>query len=316
MKKLILYIFFILSTEGVLAQQEGQQSLFMFNTLAINPGVAGSRNAPSITLAHRSQWVGFKGAPTQQTLSFHSPIFSQRLGFGTTIFNREIGMFNFQNASFALAYSVIKTTDFSIRVGMQGSARRFAIRPEDVNAVNILTTERLNFNDIKTRYFGNFGAGLFVNYKDCFLGASVPFYYPNLTGVDPLTPVTAQDYPHYYVMGGLSFKIFGNVYAKPSGILKMTKNAPWNVELNCSMSFDDKVTAGVGVRGGKSNIEDLGESVMMLLFYHITDKWGIGTAYDYNVTRLGKYTKGSFELMTKFDMVKPALKFTNPRVFY
>jgi type IX secretion system PorP/SprF family membrane protein len=316
MKKLILYIFILISTEGVLAQQEGQQSLFMFNTLAINPGVAGSRNAPSFTLAHRSQWVGFKGAPLQQTLSFHSPIFSERLGFGTTLFNRQIGMFRTQNASFSLAYSVIKTSDFSIRVGMQGSVKRFAISPENQEQINILTNEHLNFNDFKTRYFGNFGAGIFVNYKDCFLGASVPYYYQNLIGVDSETPVTAIESPHYYLMGGLSFKILGKLYAKPSGILKITKNAPWSAELNCSLSFDDKITAGVGVRGGRSNIEDLGESVMMLLYYQITDKWGIGTAYDYNVSRLGKYTKGSFELMTKYDMVKPALKFTNPRVFY
>ena len=43
----------------------------------INPAVAGSRDIPTLTLMTRNQWMGFKGAPVQQSLSFHSPLASR-----------------------------------------------------------------------------------------------------------------------------------------------------------------------------------------------------------------------------------------------
>ena len=55
------------------AQQDAMFTHYMYNTLAINPGYAGSRDALTITALHRSQWVGFAGAPMTQTITVHTP---------------------------------------------------------------------------------------------------------------------------------------------------------------------------------------------------------------------------------------------------
>lgn len=318
MNKILLLasVLIVFLTEGVVAQQEGQQTMFMFNSLSINPAIAGSRNEPSFTLLHRSQWIGFDGAPSQQTISFHSPFLSSRLGVGFNISNRRIGMFETQTGAFSLSYSIIKAGDFAFRMGLQGSAKRMAIKPVNDEQVTILTNERLNVGDLKSRYFGNFGAGAFITYKDCFIGVSVPFIYSNIIGFDDRTPTTAIEMPHYYLIGGLSLELFNKLYFKPSGIIKKVNNAPWSIEMNATMTYDEKITGGIGFRGGKSNIEDLGESISFLMYFQVAPKWGIGGAYDLGLSQLAKYNKGSFELLARYDLKKPNIKFSNPRVFY
>lgn len=312
----LLVGFFILNTEGVMAQQEGQQTLFMFNTVAINPAVAGSRDIPTMTLTTRNQWVGFKGAPIQQNLSFHSPVLSKRLGIGVTLGNRSIGITQYQSTSLALSYSPIRTENFQLRFGLQGSARRLGFRFDDSEQANTITNERRAQSSLEPRLLGNFGMGVFMVYNECFVGLSVPFYHSNIIGVNPETAQTAITLPHYYFIAGLTLPLLDNVSMKGSGIIKKVKNAPWGVEVNGSLVLFDKVTAGLSYRAGKTNLEDIGESIDFLIFYQINKKWGIGGAYDFNLSPLKKYTAGSFETVLRYDIKQNELRFSNPRFFF
>ena len=56
MKKVSL-IFFLVCSLQMLAQQDPQYSLYMFNGLSINPAYAGSDNGWVANLNYRNQWV-------------------------------------------------------------------------------------------------------------------------------------------------------------------------------------------------------------------------------------------------------------------
>lgn len=45
----------------MIAQQDPHYSQYMFNPLGVNAGYTGSREALSLVMLHRSQWVGFDG---------------------------------------------------------------------------------------------------------------------------------------------------------------------------------------------------------------------------------------------------------------
>ena len=78
MKKTILFISLITLCFGVSqAQQVPQFSQNMFNKLANNPAIAGNSESINATVLHRSQWVGFDGAPTT---------FNFSVGSGTQMF--------------------------------------------------------------------------------------------------------------------------------------------------------------------------------------------------------------------------------------
>lgn len=315
--QLIFFVLlFTLYTEGVTAQQEGQQTLFMFNALTINPAVSGSRDIPTLTLMTRNQWMGFKGAPVQQSLSFHSPLFSKRLGFGVALSNRHIGIFSSQTASMAWSYSPIRTKDFMLRIGLQGSAKRLAFDFETPDQAITIANERKLTTELNPRVLGNFGMGVFMLYKESYLGFSVPYYYSNILGVNSETPTTALGRPHYYFMAGLKFPLLDKVFWMPSGIVKKVANAPWGLEANSSLVYDDKITLGLSYRAGKSNLEDIGESVALLTFYQVSNNWGIGCAYDFNLSPLKKYTTGSFEAVMRYDLKHSAMRLSNPRVFF
>ena len=73
------------------AQQAPMYTHYMYNTLVVNPGYAGSRDALTVTALHRSQWVSFAGAPKTQTITMHAPLRSQHLGVGLSVLNDKIG---------------------------------------------------------------------------------------------------------------------------------------------------------------------------------------------------------------------------------
>ena len=61
---LIALLFFGL----LLSATRPQFSQNLFNNIAVNPGYAGSNDAISATALHRSQWMGFLGAPSTTNL--------------------------------------------------------------------------------------------------------------------------------------------------------------------------------------------------------------------------------------------------------
>ncbi len=73
MKKILLIIFIVSSLVSN-AQQDAQASMYFFNPLNYNPAYAGTRGSLNLTAVHRSQWVGWEGAPRTQFLSIHAPI--------------------------------------------------------------------------------------------------------------------------------------------------------------------------------------------------------------------------------------------------
>ena len=73
MKKIILAtITLIALSSSIKAQQDAMFTHYMYNTLWLNPAYAGTRDAFTVTGIHRSQWVGFDGAPINQSLTMHT----------------------------------------------------------------------------------------------------------------------------------------------------------------------------------------------------------------------------------------------------
>ena len=70
------------------AQQEVQNSFYMFNSSILNPAYAGSRDALSVVVDARSQWTGWKGAPKTNSFIMHTPLINGRI-------NSVDGLYNF-----------------------------------------------------------------------------------------------------------------------------------------------------------------------------------------------------------------------------
>ena len=108
---------------GVQAQQDPVFSQYMFNNLYLTPAHAGVDGVTRLTAVHRSQWLGYQpsfgggGAPVSQMVSFNTPIYKLRSGFGTYILNDVSGPQNNLEVQTMYAYHLgIKDNKLSIGI--------------------------------------------------------------------------------------------------------------------------------------------------------------------------------------------------------
>ncbi len=110
----------------VFAQQDPQFSQYMFNNLYLTPAYAGVDGVTKMTAFYRNQWTGYQasfddgGAPVTQMVSFNTPIFKLRSGFGAYVINDQLGPQNNLEIQASYAYHLgIKDSklSFGIRLG-------------------------------------------------------------------------------------------------------------------------------------------------------------------------------------------------------
>ena len=107
MKKIIVVTISLMFLGNIAkAQQDAMFTHYMYNTLWLNPAYAGTRDALTITGIHRSQWVGFDGAPTDQSFTLHSPLLNGKMGIGLSVLNDKIGPTKSTLFALDLAYHV------------------------------------------------------------------------------------------------------------------------------------------------------------------------------------------------------------------
>ena len=172
MKKIILgTIAFIALTTSLKAQQDAMFTHYMYNTLWLNPAYAGTRDAFTITAIHRSQWVGFEGAPTDQTLTMHSPILKGKMGVGLSVLNDKIGPTKSTFLALDLDYQIKINSKSKLSFGLKGLVNFYSVN------LNRLSLENQNdnaFSENINRILPNSGAGIYYYRERFYAGISVP----------------------------------------------------------------------------------------------------------------------------------------------
>jgi type IX secretion system PorP/SprF family membrane protein len=309
------------------AQQEGQYTQFMYNKTLINAGYAGARRVHSVYAIYRNQWMGFNGNPQSYLASYDGPI-GKKLGVGLNIVNQELGVTKNQYANMTMSYGVIQINDMSFRIGINGAIRRYTYSLTDPNVyIQDPNDASLRQSDVTAKNYFNVGAGMYFDYKNSYVGLSIPNLNKNLisVGFNPNSTTAAQEKQHIYLMGGGLFKLREDIEIKPAVLFKYVQNAPFSLDANVSAVFKRKFTAGVSYRYGESG--GVGDSVDALAFFQISDRLGIGAAYDFTISGLKKHTTGTIEAMIRYDF-SPSIskqvldkeseknRLSNPRFFF
>lgn len=127
LKRIFYTLLLLLLGARAFAQQDALFTQYMFNNLYMTPAFAGVDGVTRFTAVHRSQWLGYQssfgdgGAPTTQLVSFNTPIYKLRSGFGAYIMNDKLGPQNNLEAQAMYAYHLgIKETklSFGVKVGL------------------------------------------------------------------------------------------------------------------------------------------------------------------------------------------------------
>lgn len=288
------------------AQQEVQNSFYMFNSSILNPAYAGSRDALSFVVDARSQWTGWKGAPKTNSFIMHTPLMNESIGVGLNVVNDVIGPTNKTAlfGDFAYRLRLNKNNDrlcFGLRAG--ADLIRNNLSSLSVNDVaDPLVINNTNFN---TNTF-NTGAGVYYYGQRFFLGLTAPKIIPNKLSKD-VNFADSKQVLHYYLIAGYVFKLNSLWDLKPGCAVKYTQNAPISIDGNLSVLFNEKIWFGVMYRHGSA----AGANIV----YNFTKQLRVGYAYDYSINNMGRYSPSSHEVILGFDFLSNQRALKSPRYF-
>jgi len=303
-------LLFMLFCTGVLkAQQAPMFTHYMYNTLAVNPAYAGTRDALTTILLHRNQWVGLPGAPVTQTFTMHTPVFGRNMGLGVSVLSDAVGPLKNTCVSGDFAYRLRLDEKSQIAFGLKATMDVMNIALTSVALSD--QADNAFQSDINSKVRPNFGAGFYYFRDRFYAGVSTPRLIENsynLSGVSNVATVHPEA-RHYFFIAGSVFKISENLLFKPTTFIKATAAAPFQADLTSSFIIDKHFVAGVMVRTG--------DALGVLAGYDINDQFHVGYSFDWSYgIRTLKKNSGSHEFILTYDFIyKDKQKVRSPRYF-
>lgn len=307
MKRIIsIIVLLIAGFEYSNAQQLPQFTQYMYNTIAINPAYAGSRDALSIVGLNRNQWAGFDGGPQTQTLSIHSPLRNEKIGLGLSLINDKAGYENFTYVYGDFSYTIQASETVDISFGLKAGMTYYKLAEELYNATEV--NQDPYFNDKLNRWNPNLGAGILFHSEKWYLGLSTPKIINH--DLNNETEFKALERVHYYAIGGYVFDVAESVKFKPSFMVKHTDGVPLSTDLTANFLFNERFWLGGSYRmNGKQ------EAIGALVDFQVTDQFRVGYTYEIPTGEIRPYTSGSHEILLMYEFKFMKNKQKSPRYF-
>lgn len=311
MKKLAYIIIAIITSSSIYGQQEVMVSQYMFNGLFLNPAYAGSHEYFEASGLHRSQWVNFDGAPTTQVLGVDGPIMQDQGGIGLTIVNDDIGDTHTFEVFGNFAYHLDLDDEgknrlaFGLKAGLTSYTSNY-----DLGRI-IEQGDPVFENNISGQIISKFGFGAYYYNDISYIGISLPTFYagdnPLIAAYDSLTVENGYFETHYFLNGGVVFKVNNDLAIKPNLLFKYHPAAPLEVDINCNFLIKETLWLGASFRTG--------DAVTALVEYNFTPRFRAGYAHDFTLSDISNYSSGSHEVMLGYQFGESVVKAKSPRYF-
>ena len=299
MKKIFILILVVVSV-SLSAQQDPQFSQNMFNKLANNPGFAGSRGNVATSVLHRSQWMGFEGAPTTQNFSIDAELPFLHGGVGLNVVKDNIAEFSnlALQASYAFRIQLgVGQIGMGMSVGMyQSGINGGALKPAQIGD-NAIPTGEVKGSGL------DIGSGVYFNTQDFYIGiSSAHITEPVIEWTDGQQMRLSR---HYFLIAGYYHEINPVLSLNPSIYLK-SDGATSQLDINTNLIYNNKMWGGVSYR--------LDEGIILLAGMNVNEDLRFGLGYD--VTLMNPLSN-SLEIMLGYNFKiktnKAVSKYKNPR---
>jgi type IX secretion system PorP/SprF family membrane protein len=270
------------------AQQDALFSQYMFNTLAINPAYAGSRDVLSTTAMYRNQWGGLEGAPQTASVTVDMPFSKERMGIGIQAFRDVIGVTNQTGGYFSYAYRVRLSPKSTLAIGAQLGAFNFNNMLSLVKNVGTQDDIFKTPNDVN-KILPNVGAGLYLSNDRSYIGVSAPSLLEHKISQTG----EARFRRHLFTQMGFVMPLGSSLKLKPSTQLRYVKGAPLSFDGNLNLWIKDKIGFGTSARFSQMNsaAQKLGDAVLGMLEVQLTPQLRFGYAYDFTMNDLNNPNK-------------------------
>ncbi|QDO93278.1 type IX secretion system membrane protein PorP/SprF [Formosa sediminum] len=297
---LLLGLLFMAPT--VKAQQNSEYTQYMYNTIAINPAYAGSRESLSMLGIYRNQWVGLEGAPETLNFSAHSSVGVKGVGIGLGFTSDKLGPSEESVISADFSYTIKVGYDLNLALGVKGGISLWNFNPNKLNIYdpNDVTLNQENYSS------PIIGAGVYLYSEKWYVGLSSPNFVET-THYDDIQASTFTEKAHLYLIGGYIYNVNPRLKLKPAFLIKSVMGSPLALDLSLNALINEGLTLGLSYR--------LDAAVSVLAGFQVSRSIMIGYTYDYDTTELGNYNDGSHEILLRFELGTRRRGIVNPRFF-
>ncbi len=309
-KSILILVVALLSNTVVNAQYDAMFTQYMFNEMYINPAYTGTREAMSVNLTHRQQWVNFPGRPITTSFTLHGPLANDKMGLGISFLNEQIGKLNRNLVYLNYAYR-IKTGDKGhLSFGLMGGIHNQVNKLSELKATE--SGDVQVSQNTPSIISPNFGAGIYYYTNKFYAGISIPrmvddSYMFDQSGELVKSAKLSANKFHYYFTVGNVFEINDDLKIKPQAMVKMVQNAPLQYDVNVNFLIKNKIWAGASYRSSSD--------ISVLLGVQITPQLLVNYSYDYGLTKIQKYSQGSHEITIGYLFSYKQRKVATPRYF-
>ncbi len=286
MKRVILLIHGIVLSFALQAQELPLLSQRIFDAQYINPGVVGARELMEVTAHHRSQWVGFAGAPQTQVVSVNAPV-GKRLGLGGFAVNDVAGPS--RNLGFGLTYAYhLGFKKYNIGLGISAGIMRYQFDGGVLNmpdAGDPLWTGAI----LSSQWTPEFAVGAFSYNKRRYFGLS----FAQLVNVKPGSSAQLELQPNQraHFIAGYDVIHEKQLIVTPSLFLTASLQANFTAEAGVTITAYEILIAGAYYRFNDAFVAMVGAKVYKNI--------SVVYSYDYIYTGAGLLSGGSHEVVVQ-----------------
>ncbi|WP_121201970.1 PorP/SprF family type IX secretion system membrane protein [Mucilaginibacter gracilis] len=321
MRRILILSTLMLCARLVYAQQDAQQSQYMFNGIYINPAYAGYKENLNLHSYYRTQWTGINGAPKSMSLAVDASANDGNVGLAMQISSDKLGAQTNLSAYANYAYRLRLNADgtsrlaFGLGVGvMQLSMDGSLLSTNDPEPNQLTGVQSLIVPDGRLGiYFANKAvyAGLSVDNLIAQYGNFKNFNY------------VAQPKPHIYLTAGMLLPLTEDIKLKPSVLLKDDRGGPTSLDANAFFILGDKIWLGGSYRMGvklynknylQSDLSNSNSAVAAIELFPV-ENLRVGYAYDLSVGPLQGYSGGTHEISIGYYFKTRKSRMLTPRYF-
>ncbi len=306
---------YIVTALGIATQCYSQvyphYSLYLLHPQIINYGAMAEKEIINGIILHKSQWIGFEGAPRINYFELDIPVNSLKSVFGASFLMDKIGIHTYTDVSIRYAYRVIASETSFIGFGT-GLVLRF-LKSQYTGVETYQTGDPVFSADVSSRPAFNVPFGFHYYTPSFYFGVSVPHLLFNREEFSGNTISIKHEFSpsflHYHILTGFKIALSEYVDFYPSLLVKAVTGAPVQFDINMRFFYQKIMGFAISFRTRSE--------LSIMLNYKLNDYIHIGYAYNYNFNQLSEIGSSSHEvaLIVSIPRQKGRLKIDLPRFF-
>jgi type IX secretion system PorP/SprF family membrane protein len=306
MKKLKLFICFVMFFHLANAQQVGMLSHYFYKPMLYNPAFTGHSKEFNAMLISHSQWTAFKGGPELKLFTIDGILANKKAGLGFSLLSDRKGINSRLGGNMFYSYNLEINDETFLAFGLSFGVLDQTIDYSKAIVENSADPTLFTDNQRKTSVDGS--AGLAFTWKNLEFGAAIPQILGNkIEFVDNFNVRSYYSQVRHF-MSSLKYRIFisekDKISLAPQMLARYVPNTPLQYDGNLSFEWKDKCWFGVTYKSDYAMATNVG--------FCIHKQFCIGYSYDFMFGKIGTYGGLSHEIMMNFKFGKA--KKPEPRI--